>query len=347
VIAERTSGVIVVTGAGGEMGHALLPRLAARGIPVVAADLREPHGPLPEGVEWRCGDVRDRGFVQSLLRAGAADASGGLEIYHLAAVLSTSGERNPHLAHEVNVLGTLHLLQLAADHAGSRRPLFLFPSSIAVYGLASLEAKRSAGAAAEGEHLSPRTIYGVGKLGGEQLGEYYASHYRQLERADLRGGVDFRSIRFPGILSADTLPSGGTSDYGPEMLHAAARGEAYRCFVRPDSRIPFMTMPDAVRAIEGLAAAVPARLSRRVYNVGAFAPSAAEIAAAVAAHLPQARISYEPHPARQAIVDSWPESVDDSAARRDWAWRPQHDLQAAFAEYLVPRILARHAAAAP
>lgn len=339
------AGVVIVTGAGGEMGHALVPSLLGQGKRVVAMDLRPPARPWPDGVATATGDVRDRAFVASL-----ADLHGDRPIeavYHLAAVLSTAAERNPELAHEVNVLGTMNLLSLAAERGTpGRPPLFLLPSSIAVYGLDSLEAKRSAGAVGEDEHLESRTIYGLGKLAAEELGRYYASFHRQLDPGGPRRAVDFRSIRFPGILSADTVPSGGTSDYGPEMLHAAAKGEVYRCFVRPDSRIPFMTMPDAVRAIEALAAADAARLSRRVYNVGAFAPSAEEIAELIRRHLPEARVEYAPDTARQAIVDSWPENVDDGAARRDWNWSPTHDADAAFAEYLAPRVIAHHAAAA-
>jgi threonine 3-dehydrogenase len=339
-----SAGIVVVTGAGGEMGHALVPWLLRAGKRVVAADLREPSSPWPEGVVPATGDVRDRRFVASLGdRFGDAPIEA---VYHLAAVLSSAGERNPELAHEVNVMGTMHLLSLAAERgANDRPPLFLLPSSIAVYGLADLAAKQAAGAVHEDEHLASRTIYGLGKLAAEELGRYYTSFYRQLDHAGGRQAVDFRAIRFPGILSADTLPSGGTSDYGPEMLHAAARGEAYRCFVRADSRIPFMTMPDAIRAIERLSLAPASALSRRAYNVGGFAPSAEEIAAIVAAHFPGAEIAYEPHPARQAIVDSWPEAVVDEAARRDWGWQPEHDLGRAFSEYLVPRLLARHAAA--
>lgn len=340
-VREGGAGVVVVTGAGGEMGHALVPWLLQSGKRVVAADLREPSSPWPEGVVAATGDIRDRGFVEAL---GEIHPGAPIEaVYHLAAVLSSAGERNPELAHEVNVMGSMHLLSLAAERGTrDRPPLFLLPSSIAVYGIADLDAKRAAGAVHEDEHLTSRTIYGLGKLAAEELGRYYASFYRQLDAAGPRRAVDFRSIRFPGILSADTVPTGGTSDYGPEMLHAAAKGEAYRAFVRPDSRIPFMTMPDAIRAIEALSTAPPAKLSRRVYNVGAFAPSAAEIAAVVARHFPGAEIAYEPHPARQAIVDSWPEDVVDHAARRDWHWKPQHDLESAFADYLVPRILARY-----
>jgi nucleoside-diphosphate-sugar epimerase len=154
--------------------------------------------------------------------------------------------------------------------------------------------------------------------------------------------VDFRCVRFPGLISAATVPSGGTSDYAPEMLHAAARGEAYSCFVRPDTRIPFMAMPDGVEALLRLAQAPRARLTQPVYNVAAFNPSADEILALVVQAFPSAKIEWLNDKRRQRIVDSWPADVDDHAARRDWGFAPQYDLQRAFAEYLIPTIKERY-----
>ena len=155
--------------------------------------------------------------------------------------------------------------------------------------------------------------------------------------------IDFRSIRFPGIISAETVPSGGTSDFGPEMIHAAARGEPYSCFVRPDARIPFMTMPEAIEATRQLMSAPEDALSRMVYNVQSFAPSAEEFLLRVQAHFPTATVKFEPDQARQSIIDSWPESLDDSCARRDWNWSPTHDLDSAFNAYLVPKISEHYA----
>src|SRR4051812_616261 len=137
--------------------------------------------------------------------------------------------------------------------------------------------------------------------------------------------VDFRSIRFPGLISADTLPSGGTSDYAPEMIHAAAEGKPYACFVRPDTRIPFMAMPDAVDAILRLVGAPRERLTREVYNIGAFAPSAGEVEAVVRAAFPRAEVTTRVDEKRQGIVDTWPADVDDAAARRDWGHAPAYD----------------------
>jgi nucleoside-diphosphate-sugar epimerase len=221
--------------------------------------------------------------------------------------------------------------------------IFLYPSPIAAYGLPSLEAKRAAGAVREDQWTQPTTMYGCNKLYCEQLGRYYARHYKQLApRSAANGGVDFRAVRFPGLISAVTMPSGGTSDYGPEMLHAAAKDEAYACFVRPDTRIPFMAMPDGVDALIRLAAAPRDTLTLAAYNVRAFNPSADEIRRMVLQEFPEADISYDVDKRRQGIVDSWPEDVDDSAARRDWGFKPRYDLTRAFEEYLVPAIRKRY-----
>jgi nucleoside-diphosphate-sugar epimerase len=184
----------------------------------------------------------------------------------------------------------------------------------------------------------PTTMYGCNKLYCEHLGRYYTSHYRQLAAQPEAYGVDFRCVRFPGLISATTMPSGGTSDYAPEMLHAAAKGEPYAAFVRPDTAMPFMAMPDAIRALLLLADAPRANLSRAVYNVTSFSFSAEAAAARVLAAFPRAQISYEPAQGRQGIVDSWPAAMDDSTARRDWGWQPQYDLDAAFDDYLIPTI---------
>jgi nucleoside-diphosphate-sugar epimerase len=185
-------------------------------------------------------------------------------------------------------------------------------------------------------------MYGVNKLAGEELGRYYQSHYRKLAKDRHPAPIDFRSIRFPGIISSDTVPSGGTSDYGPEMIHVVAQGKAYDCFVRPDTRIPFMTMPEAIDALLRLAAAPKDRLTRTVYNVSAFSPTAADFERLVKQAFPGAQVSFQPDLGRQAIVDSWPEECNDSAARRDWGWKPTYTFQSAFEKYLMPKIRARY-----
>src|SRR5690606_19824311 len=156
--------------------------------------------------------------------------------------------------------------------------------------------------------------------------------------------LDFRAVRFPGLISAITVPSGGTSDYGPEMIHAAAQNKPYECFVRPDTRIPFMVMADAVSALLNLAGADRAWLSRQVYNVTSFSLTAAQFRDHVLQAFPGAEISFRPDEKRQGIVDSWPSELNDNAARRDWGWDPQYDEQRAFEEYLIPNIKQRYAA---
>jgi nucleoside-diphosphate-sugar epimerase len=264
-------------------------------------------------------------------------------IFHLAALLSTRAEFTPVAAHQVNVEGTLNLLEFAQRQGEShgRRVVFVYPSSIAAYGLPDLEAKDRAGRIREDDYNSPVTMYGCNKLYCEQLGRYYTRHYKQLSANAVRR-VDFRSVRFPGLISAVTRPSGGTSDYAPEMVHAAAHGDSYACFVRPDTRIPLMAMPDAIEALLKLAAAPSDRLTRTAYNVRAFNPSAAEIRDVVLKAFPHATILFRVDQKRQEIVDSWPADVDDSAARRDWGFDPQYDFDRAFREYLIPTIRQRH-----
>jgi nucleoside-diphosphate-sugar epimerase len=332
--------VVLVTGAGGEMGQALIHRLADAGaFEVLALDVR----PLDPELAHRCtaarvGDILDRHLLDRLMAEFEISA-----VFHLAALLSTRSEFVPETAHHVNVQGTLNVLGLALEEARSLgRPVtLLFPSTIAVYGLPSVEAKRAAGRVAEDRWLAPITMYGCNKLYGEHLGRYFARHYRQLAPAPGEKRVDFRAIRFPGLISAFTVPSGGTSDYAAEMIHAAARTQPYACFVREDTRIPFMAMPDAIDAMLALMQAPADALSTSVYNVTAFNPSAGELAELVRETFPAARITFAPDARRQAIVDSWPEDVDDARARADWGFRPVHDLRRAFDEYLVPNIAAR------
>ena len=336
--------VALVTGAGGEMGQALVQRLAGAGAAdVVAVDVRPLDPELARGcAAARVGDVLDRRLLARLSSEFEITT-----IFHLAALLSTRAEFVPETAHEVNVEGTLNLLRLAVDEARALgRPVrFLFPSSIAVHGLPDLLAKRAAGRVGEHEWLAPVTMYGCTKLHGEHLGRYFARHYRQLAPQAVPSGVDFRAVRFPGLISAFTVPSGGTSDYASEMIHAAAQGRPYACFVRADTRIPFMAMPDAIDALLALLAAPAASLTRPVYNVAGFSAAAGELADLVAAAFPGARITFAPDPRRQAIVDSWPEDVEDACARRDWGFRPAYDLRRTFDEYLVPNIKRRYAVA--
>jgi nucleoside-diphosphate-sugar epimerase len=334
--------VVLVTGANGEIGRSLLQRLSNEGrYRVVTVDLT----PLPERYRGYCletyaGNIMDRYLLDQIAAHHEIEV-----VFHLAALLSTRGERDPELAHQVNVEGTLHLLRMAQNQSGrlGRAVRFLFPSSVAVYGLPSVEAKVAAGRVKEEEWNVPITMYGCNKLYCEHLGRYFTNYFRQLGALASAARLDFRSLRFPGLISAETVPTGGTSDFGPEMLHAAAKRQPYKCFVGPDAKIPFMAMPDAVTSLVHLLEADRSKLTQTVFNVSGFSVSAQEIANRVAKAFPNSRISFEPDAVRSKIVDSWPEDMADERARAEWGWRPAYDFDRAFDEYLVPTIRKRYA----
>jgi nucleoside-diphosphate-sugar epimerase len=310
------------------------------GYDILALDLKDVDDDTGEKCRARIiGDVLDKRLLERLVSEYEIHT-----IFHLAALLSTRSEFTPETAHEVNVTGTLNLLKLAIEQSRwhGRRVRFLFPSSIAVYGVPSLAEKAALPPLEEAQHTTPTTMYGCNKLYCEHLGRYYARHYRQLAVEGEKAGIDFRSIRFPGLISAFTVPHGGTSDYAPEMIHAAAKGEAYACFVREDARIPFMAMPDAIDALLQLMQAPHEALTTNVYNVTAYSPTAGDFAELTRAAFPGAKITFEPDVRRQAIVDSWPAEVDDSHARHDWGFAPKFDLRRTFDEYLIPNIRKRY-----
>src|SRR5215467_9680903 len=328
--------VVLITGAGGEIGHGLMTRLAGPSRSIITLDVAPLDRTLrPLVAREFTGSITDADLLDRLLAEFEVDL-----IFHLAALLSSRAEFTPTTAHHVNVEGTLNLLEFAQRQGEShgRHVAFVYPSSVAAYGLPSLEAKRQAGRVREDDFLTPTTMYGCNKLYCEQLGRYYTRFYKQLAADAASRRVDFRCLRFPGLISAVTVPSGGTSDYAPEMIHAAARGEPYACFVRPDTTIPFMAMPDAVDALLTLAAAPCERLTRTEYNVRAFNPSAEAVCEMVTKAFPTASITYAVDRKRQSIIDSWPEDADDSAARRDWDFSPRFDFAAAFRDYLIPTI---------
>jgi threonine 3-dehydrogenase len=330
--------VVLVTGANGEMGRGLIRRLAERSAEyaIVGLDIQE----LDESLGKYChskivGDVLDDRLLERLVSEYEIHS-----ILHLAALLSTRAEFTPETAHAVNVGGTLNLLKLAVEQSRWHgRPVqFLLPSSIAVYGLPNLETKAKFNRISEHQWNVPSTMYGCNKLYAEHLGRYYSRHYRQLAVEEDKHGVDFRSIRFPGLISAFTVPHGGTSDYGPEMIHSAAQNSDYACFVREDTRIPFMAMPDAIDAIVQLMEAPVSTIEQSVYNISSYNPSAGDFYTRIRQAFPQCRVEFEPDIRRQAIVDSWPEDVDDSRARKEWGYSPVFDFERTFEEYLLPNI---------
>ncbi len=305
---------ILVTGAGGQVGLDLLRTLQARGDEVHASDVAPPAEAARQGVPWRRLDVTAKADVDALVAELRPEV-----IFHLAAILSATGEKDPLRTYAVNQDGTLNVLEAARCH-GVRQ--VIFTSTIAVFGPGLPPV------VGDDVSLRPTTMYGVTKVAGELLGEYYAR----------RHGLDFRAVRFPGLLSA-VLPGGGTSDYAPLMYYEALRVGHYTAFCRPDSTIPMMYMPDALRALVELSAAPRERLTRCVYNIAAFSPTAQDFADEVARCVPGAKIDFDPDPVRQAILDSWPKVLDDALARRDWGWRHAWDL-ARMSDDLTPRLAA-------
>lgn len=329
--------IILITGANGEIGHGLIRYLAKQpNTPgIVALDLKLlDEDLLPFVTKSITGDILHADMLERIREDYKIDT-----IYHLAALLSTTAEKFPELAHQVNVQGTVNLLELANKEEHTVK--FIYPSSIAVYGLPDLETKHANTNITEDQFLHPMTMYGVNKLYCEHLGEYYTKNYGQLDPTT-HPSIDFRCVRFPGIISAFTVPSGGTSDYAPEMIHSAVQGKDYECFVRDDTTIPFMMMPDAIQALIQLAHAPVENLTRRTYNVTSFSLSASEFATRLQQTYPDVTITYNPTLARQNIVDSWAHSLDDSRARADWGWSPEYDLDTAFDAYLLPNIEAHY-----
>lgn len=304
---------ILITGAGGQIGGDLVQTLRRRGHQVIATDVAVQPDRVPAD-SWHLLDVTDRSGVIALFRQVRPE-----RVFHLAAVLSARGEEIPQTTYRVNELGTFHVLE-ACREAGVGQ--LVFTSSIAVFGPDT----HTEAPTGDDAPRNPTTMYGVNKASGELLGSYYHRRY----------GFDFRAVRFPGLISA-AMPGGGTSDYALFMYVDAVRIGAYEAFCRPDTVIPLMYMPDALRGLVALSEAPAERLSRRVYNIAAFSPRADEIAASVARRVPSAKITFRPDARRQAILDSWPRVLDDVNARRDWGWAPEFDLEQ-MSDDLVPRI---------
>jgi threonine 3-dehydrogenase len=329
---------VLVTGACGEIGQALVEELSKGGYRITTADFM----PLPDSIKNFSAEHVQGDLLYKIITFYDYDFD---VIFHLAASLSSKAEIATEEAHRINVEGTMQLLMLAAYRSEKYKKSvkFLFPSSIAAYGLPTLDDKNKAGSLREDDWNNPQTMYGCNKLYCEKLGMYYGKFFGQKHLDENPPHfLDFRSIRFPGLISAFTLPSAGTSDYGPEMLHAAAQNKPYKCFVRPDSKIPFMAMPDAIKSLLMLMNAPKESLTRNVYNVAAFAITAEEFRQRAIKAFPNADITFEPNPRRQGIVDSWPQDVDDSRARTDWGWSPDYDVDRFFDDYFLPEIRKRY-----
>jgi len=336
---EQRAQRVLVTGACGEIGQALIQGLARKGgYSIVTSDL----APLPDSIGALVDEHVQGDLVYKVKTFYDYDFD---VIFHLAASLSSKAEIASEEAHRINVEGTMQLLMLAAYRSEKYQKdvKFLFPSSIAAYGMGNLNVKNSAGRVKENQYNMPHTMYGCNKLYCEKLGMYYSRYYGQKHLDENPPHfLDFRAIRFPGLISAFTLPSGGTSDYGPEMLHAAAQGKPYACFVREDTIISFMAMPDAIKSLLMLMDVPREQLNNEVYNIAAFAITAGEFRDRALKAFPGAEITFEPNPRRQGIVDSWPVDVDDTLARTDWNWSPDYDADRFFDDYFLPEIRKRY-----
>ncbi len=308
---------ILLTGAGGQIGHDLIGALVAAGHELVSTDLApRPPSHAHAGGDWQRLDVTDAAATEKLIAEVKPDL-----VFHLAAILSARGEQDPKLAYEVNQTGTWNVLEACRKAKVGR---LLFTSSIAVFG--PLPSGALPDPTPDDVALHPTTMYGVTKVSGELLCDYYRKRF----------GIDCRGVRFPGLISA-AMPGGGSSDYALFMYVDGVRRGAYEAFARPDTRIPLMYMPDAVRALLELAMTGPEKLSRCIYNIAAFSPRADQIALSVQRALPDAKFTYAPDPRRQGILDSWPKALDDSAAQRDWGWQARYDLDG-MTDDLVPKI---------
>lgn len=304
---------ILITGALGQIGAELIPALRDRygAERIVVSDLKRcsqangGYEPLDCTQPQEIFDVmrrRDIGVV-----------------YHLAALLSAIAEEKPQSAWSVNMGGAYNLLEAARQF---RCQLF-FPSSIAAFGPSTPRTRTP-----QVTIQRPTGIYGVTKVAGELLCDYYASRF----------GVDVRGLRLPGLVSSDASPGGGTTDYAVEMFHAALRGKRYACFLAADTRLDMMYMPDAIRAMIELMEADAARLRyRNAYNVTAMSVTPAELAAEIRKHAPEFAVDYRVDPLRQSIADSWPQSLDASAAREDWGFAPRFDLAAMASDMFARR----------
>ena len=299
---------LLITGAGGQIGSELT--LAFRKIygneNVVATDLSPAFSAeITEGGPTDQLDVLDRTKLETLIDKYQIDG-----IIHLAALLSAVGEKNPQLAWDVNINGTLNVLEVSREKGIKR---ILIPSSIAVFGPTTPIENTP-----QDTILQPSTMYGVTKVAGELLGDYYVQKY----------GMDIRGLRYPGIISHETLPGGGTTDYAVAIFYDAVKHGKYECFLKEGTKLPMMYMPDCLKATTDLFAADFDKLKHHAgFNVGAFSITPKELAESIKKFMPNFEITYNPD-FRQAIADSWPNSIDDSAAREEWGWKPEYDLDA-------------------
>ena len=311
---------ILVTGSTGQIGSELTPALRKRygADNVIGAGHRTKLGEaLLKAGPYVAFDIRDKDTLDKVIQQYDVGT-----VYHLSALLSAVAEAQPELAWDVNINGLRNVLDASRLHHCS----VFFPSSIGAFGPSTPRDNTP-----QETIQRPNTMYGIAKVTGELLCDYYYTHY----------GVDCRGVRFPGLISHEMLPGGGTTDYAVEIFYAALQDQQYTCYLEPGTCLDMMYMPDAVRAAIELMAADPARLQHRnAYNITAMSLSPAELSQAIQKQLPDFTMQYEVDPVRQAIADSWPNRLDDSVARSQWGWQPEYDLQS-MVENMLAKLSAK------
>jgi nucleoside-diphosphate-sugar epimerase len=298
---------ILVIGASGQIGSELMIALRENygGDNVYATDIKQPPKDILEGGPFQILDVLDnKALIHFTIRNKIT------QVYHLAAVLSGNAEKLPLQAWDINMRGLLNVLELARENGVKK---IFWPSSIAVFGHTTPKVMTP-----QTTIMEPNTVYGITKVAGERWGEYYYNKYK----------VDIRSIRYPGLISYKTEAGGGTTDYAVEIFYEAIRSKKYECFLNEDTALPMLFMPDAIKATIQLMEIDAYKLSlRSSYNIGGISFTPKELSAEIKKHIPDFEITYKPD-FRQKIAESWPKSIDDSTARKDWGWKMRYDLPA-------------------
>ena len=311
-------GKILITGACGQIGSELVLKLQEifGNSFIIPTDIKEPFGLSERPKNFHYLDVLDQDKLDTVVTRYEVDS-----IFHMAAILSALGERNPQLAYKVNMQGLINVLEVARRNQVKK---VLMPSSIAVFG-PDVPADNTPNYTP----LNPTTMYGVTKVAGEKLLQYYFKKY----------DIDTRSLRYPGIISSETEPGGGTTDYAVDLYVEAVSGHPYNCYIKSDTALPFMYMPDAIKAIIDLYNADSNNLTSRVYNVGAMSLTPNDLIQSIQKYIPEFNCSFKPD-YRQKIAESWPHSIDDSLARNDWSWKPEYGLDT-MTEDMITKLKSR------
>lgn len=305
---------ILITGAGGQIGSELTIALRQKhgDDAVIGTDIRMPTDrSLRDSGPFESLDVLDENQITRIMQQYKPDV-----IYHMAALLSAVGETKPHQAWQINMGGLYNLLEAARQYKCS----LFFPSSIGAFGPSTPKINTP-----QDTIMRPETMYGVTKLAGELLCDYYFKRF----------GIDTRGVRFPGLVSYETEPGGGTTDYAVEIFFEAIRHKMYTCYLRDDCSLDMMYMPDAIKAMIDLMEADPNRLvHRNAFNICAMSFTPKQLYKEICKHIPEFVIEYEVDPIRQEIADSWPDIIDDSVARAEWGWKPNYDMSAMVADMI-------------